>query len=346
MLRKWMKKSISLFLFVLLLLLCACRPVPKGKPLVTPQADFPSRANPSSPSAKSPFEENSSFDSSSETGEKEIKVYLKEEEKIVSLPLETYLAGVVAGEMDPSWPKEALKAQAILARTFTLLFLKEKHSAYEGADISTDTKEAQAYDALRIGPGVTEAVKETQGQVLTYQGELCQAWFHAHSGGVTELAKPGLEWEGEELPYLQVIRVQEDETAPEDVQNWSVDFSSEEVLGVLKKMGYTFSSIKSVKVGEKGGSGRAVNLLFNGQSVPAASFRLVLSAQKMKSTLLTAFTFKEGRLHVEGRGYGHGVGLSQWGAKKLAMDGKSAQEILFTFFKDVQILPNYAEKET
>ena len=114
-----------------------------------------------------------------------LRVYLTEEEKVERMDIETYLMGVVAGEMKNDWPLEALKAQAILARTFTLKFLETKKSGYEGADISTDVTEAQAYNAQMINENVRRAVEETRGVVMAYGDTLPQAWFHAHSGGKT-----------------------------------------------------------------------------------------------------------------------------------------------------------------
>ncbi|MBO4884190.1 MAG: SpoIID/LytB domain-containing protein, partial [Clostridia bacterium] len=101
--------------------------------------------------------------------------------------IEDYVAGVLAGEMRNDWPMEALKAQAILARTFVLKFIGEKESKYPGAQISTDISEAQAYAPDAVNDRVRKAVDETRGLVLSANGELPYAWFHAHSGGMTEL---------------------------------------------------------------------------------------------------------------------------------------------------------------
>lgn len=120
-----------------------------------------------------------------------LKVYDVKNEKLETLSVEDYLPAVLAGEMAGDWPLEALKAQAILARTFVLQFVSQKESMYDGADISTDIKEAQAYDAAGVNARIREAVKETRGEVLNAGGELPYAWFHAHSGGLTARAKEG-----------------------------------------------------------------------------------------------------------------------------------------------------------
>ncbi|MDR1262319.1 MAG: SpoIID/LytB domain-containing protein, partial [Oscillospiraceae bacterium] len=114
-----------------------------------------------------------------------ISVYVKESESVEKTPIEDYIAGVLAGEMRNDWPMEALKAQAILARTFALRFMTEKESKYEGADVSTDIEEAQAYDKSGVNERIQQAIDETRGMVLVSGGEFPYAWFHAHSGGKT-----------------------------------------------------------------------------------------------------------------------------------------------------------------
>lgn len=127
-----------------------------------------------------------------ENGVPVLDVYVVADEQVERVDVETYVEGVLAGEMKNDWPLEALKAQAILARTFVLKFLADKQSKYEGADISTDIEEAQAYDASAVNDRIRQAVSETEGLVLSAGGELPYAWFHAHSGGLTALAREGL----------------------------------------------------------------------------------------------------------------------------------------------------------
>ena len=132
--------------------------------------------------------------------------------------LENYVEGVLAGEMKNDWPLEALKAQAILARTFVLKFVQEE-SQYQGADISTDIEEAQAYDASAVNERIQQAVEETRGLVLSCEGELPYAWFHAHSGGMTEYARTGLGWEKDGPAYTQPSRGTEPEQLSDAKEN-------------------------------------------------------------------------------------------------------------------------------
>ena len=139
----------------------------------------------------------------------------------------------------------ALKAQAILARTFVLKFLADKQSKYEGADISTDIEEAQAYDASAVNDRIRQAVSETEGLVLSAGGELPYAWFHAHSGGLTALAREGLGWDEDEPPYTQIVPGNEPESATgekdaqmlREAQHWQAAFPYEEVEAACGTLG-------------------------------------------------------------------------------------------------------------
>lgn len=268
-----------------------------------------------------------------------IRVYQTDEEEAVALDAEEYLLGVVAGEMKNDWPMEALKAQAILARTFVMKFCAEKESKYPGADISTDVEEAQAYDATGVNDRVEQAVRETRGLVLTHGGEFPYAWFHAHSGGMTAMAKEGLNWKKTEPGYTQAVRGMDSEDAPEEAKQWQAEFSKEQVLAAAKKagLGEDAEDLTSISVGDRGQSGRAVTVLINGRGVPAAELRLALGGTKMRSTLLTSLRIEDGRVLMAGKGYGHGVGMPQWGAYALAKEGKSARDIVTYYFRDVTV---------
>lgn len=273
-----------------------------------------------------------------ENGVPVLRVYQVDEEETKEMDLETYLLGVVAGEMKNDWPLEALKAQAILARTFVLKFCTEKESKYEGADISTDIEEAQAYDATGINERVEQAVGDTRGMVLSYHGELPYAWFHAHSGGATERAVEGLNYEKEEPGYTKVTQGRESARAPEDAREWKAEFTEQELIAALKKVGVKDADvISSVEIGKKSESGRAVTLRVNGESVSAPELRLALDSTKLRSTLITDIDVQDGKVIFSGKGYGHGVGMPQWGAYGMAEEGKSAEEIVRYYFNDVTV---------
>lgn len=267
-----------------------------------------------------------------------LKVYKLDDEETAEIDLETYLEGVLAGEMKNDWPMEALKAQAILARTFVLKFCTEKESKYEGADISTDIEEAQAYDETGINERISQAVQETRGMVLSYRGELPYAWFHAHSGGKTALAKEGLAYRDDEPGYTQVTDGMESDQAPEEAKEWTANFTHEEILRAAKEAGQLeMEELDSVEIGEKGESGRITTILINGNSVSAPDLRIALGSTKMRSTMITHLEMKDDTVVIRGKGYGHGVGMPQWGAYGLAEAGKNAEEIVKTYFRDIHV---------
>lgn len=273
-----------------------------------------------------------------ENGVPILQVYQVDEEETQDMDIESYLLGVLAGEMKNDWPLEALKAQAILARTFVLKFCTEKESKYQGADISTDIEEAQAYDATGVNDRIEQAVAETKGMVLSYHGELPYAWFHAHSGGLTERAVEGLNYDGEEPGYTKVTQGRESSLAPEDAQEWKAEFPAEEFLAAAKKAGWQGSgALQSLEIGQKGESGREVTLRLNGQDVSAPELRLELGSTKMRSTMLTDVKLSGNTVILAGKGYGHGVGMPQWGAYGMAEEGKTAEEIVRYYFHDVTV---------
>ncbi len=269
----------------------------------------------------------------------QLSVHIVEENAVARMDIETYVAGVVAGEMPNTWPLEALKAQAILARTFVLKFVTEKDSRYPNADISTDIAEAQAYKADAINERVLRAVQETAGLILlTEDDALPYTWFHSHSGGMTETARAGIDWQGEEPSYTRSTPGRESATAPEQVARWSLTVSKEDFMAACRKSGADVTSCEVIKVGQKGESSRAVTFLVDGVTVNAARLRMSLGSSKMRSTLLTELSIEDGVIRMSGRGYGHGVGMSQWGAHTLAQLGKSAEEIALHYYNGLRVV--------
>lgn len=264
-----------------------------------------------------------------------LSVYMAESGEIGEMGIEDYLEGVVAGEMRNDWPIEALKAQAILARTYTMKYLEKNKSVHEGADISTNVAEAQAYNASNINDNVRQAVDETRGIVMSYEGEFPEAWFHAHSGGITELPTVSLDYKSKDPEYLSVVNSYDSDKAPEDVKSWTASFTPAEVAAACADCGVKTGPAKTVELGEKGESGRAKYLIVNGKEVSAPSFRVHIGAGKLKSTLIDNIEISDGKIVFSGRGFGHGVGMSQWGAYALAEQGAEAQSIISHYFNGV-----------
>ena len=267
-----------------------------------------------------------------------LSVYDVTAKKISDMDIESYVTGVVAGEMKNDWPMEALKAQAILARTFVLKFCQDKTSKYEGADISTDVAEAQAYAPGSVNARVRQAVNETRGMALSWQGAYPNAWFHAHSGGMTELPSVALEYKGGDPEYLKPAVSEESDRAPEDVKAWTATFTRAQVARACADTGAQVGAVETVELGEKGESGRVKSILVNGKAVSAPSFRIQIGANRLKSTLIDSVALKEDAVVFKGRGFGHGVGLSQWGAYQMAEEGRTARQILQRYFPGVGIV--------
>ena len=268
-----------------------------------------------------------------------LRVYDVSGGEIEEMDIERYVRGVVAGEMKNDWPMEALKAQAILARTFVLKFCQDKQSKYDGADISTDVSEAQAYAPDSVNERVAEAVRETRGMAMVYDGAFPNAWFHAHSGGMTELPSVALEYKDGDPEYLKPTESTESDRAPERAREWRATFTAEQVAKACVDAGTKIAGkVTSVEIGEKGASGRAKNLLINGEIVSAPSFRIQIGANRLRSTLIDEIEVDGDEVTFSGRGYGHGVGMSQWGAYQMAEDGASAAQIIEKYFPGVEIV--------
>lgn len=270
--------------------------------------------------------------------EPDILVYMHETGEKKSMKMEDYIAGVVAGEMKPDWPVEALAAQAILARTFTIEAIESKGGVpARGTQASTDIKEFQAYSAKDVNDNVKKAVQMTRGMVIMYQNKPAITWFHASAGGITATAKEGLNYKESEPPYIQSVE-SPDDLAPDDVKNWTASFSHEEILKVLGNTGKDITNIESVEIGKKGPSGRATTIMVNKTAeVSAPEMRIALGSTKLKSMLLDKIEVTPDKVIFTGKGYGHGVGMSQWGANKMAQDGKKPEEIIGHYFRGITI---------
>ncbi len=274
-----------------------------------------------------------------------LQVYVVDTQQMETLPVEEYLCGVLAGEMRDDWPEEALRAQAIVARTFLLYFLEEKGgSAYEGADISTDIEESQAYYAAGITDKIRQAVQDTEGMVLVHEGAFINAWFSSCAGGRTAMATEGLGYNKGDPPYIQVVDSPEEE-APAEFQTWSGAFTLEELRAAAEKLGVTLEEVDDVSQAAMGPSGRTTLLKVGEAELPAPALRVALGSERFRSTYLTKVQWDPQNqvLEVEGKGFGHGVGMSQWGAYTMAMQGKTAEEILTYYFKDVELVQVWGE---
>ncbi|BAD80273.1 similar to stage II sporulation protein D [Synechococcus elongatus PCC 6301] len=258
--------------------------------------------------------------------------------------LESYLYSVVGSEVYASWPTEALKAQAVAARSFVLY--RRDRNRDPRFDVGNSTT-WQVYKGIASeAPTTIAAVNATAGQVLTYNNRVIEAVFHASSGGHTENVEDV--W-GKPLPYLRGVQ-DYDQNAP--VFNWSQSFSVQELSAKLTGVGRIlqteplqttpFGRIRDLRItGDRGSRvvkgdevRRALNLrssLFTVSSEASSNWFDFLRPNPAPQPP-SQFT-------IIGRGYGHGLGLSQWGAYGLASQGVDYRRILSHFYQNTNLSP-------
>ena len=258
---------------------------------------------------------------------------------IEQISLEDYLNGVLPREVGADWPAESLKAQAVISRTFVVANIgKGNDKAYD----VTNNVFSQVYGGLQDEkPASNQAVVDTRGEILTDdKGAALQTFFHSSCGGHTE--SPEYVWrEVASAPdYLASVR---DTYCKEDpFYNWQYRISAELMQKRLRRAGYHVGTIKSVKIAKKSPSGRAWQFAVDSSrgkmQIPGNNFRLALGPEALRSTLLTDIR-KEGKyIQFEGHGWGHGVGMCQWGARGRALAGQSYEQILTTYYPKARLV--------
>jgi len=248
--------------------------------------------------------------------------------------LEEYLYGVIPEEMPTRWDKQALMAQAVAARTYALCMkTKNRHEEY---DIKSTTA-AQVYGGYSAeNIRTTKAVNNTRGQVMTHNGRLIIAYFHSNSGGHTE--DPVNVW-NVKIPYLQGVPDNFSTSAPGNA--WEFFLSYKGIKNSLNKNGMKIGPIKHLQIAEKSPSGRNRKIRIVTDTgvvnISGNMFRASMGEAKIKSTLFTVTPYSKGII-FKGRGFGHGVGMSQWGARKMAMKGVNYKDILKYYYQDIRIV--------
>jgi stage II sporulation protein D len=337
------------------------------------------------------------------------------------LPVEDYLKGVLKMEVNPAWPMEALKAQAIVARTYAIKH-RGRHKS-EGFDLCA-LPHCQVYRGVNAeDPKLDQAIKVTSGMVITYQGNLALVFYHADSGGYTADAKDV--WGGS-YPYLRPIAEPFSYQSP--YSQWSLSLSLKEIENRLRRAGFDVGALLDLQFENTSPGGRVDSVILNGsmgtQKVSGHAFRMAIGPNELRSTAfsvdgiqpkavatnptspsttppnassnvgentLIALTKQgcftpdelidmlmhpekrqhyvqkalskrkspilpsipaptvapapmrtaEGIVRFYGRGWGHGVGMSQWGAKAMAEQGWSARQILNHYYPNTEISKLY-----
>jgi len=254
--------------------------------------------------------------------------------------LEDYLVGLINCEISSQWPIEAVKAQVVVARSFAL-FQKEarKKLLYH--------LESTVYDQVYAGCDIEDsraarAVEETEGEVLTYNGSIIQAFFHSSCGGHTEASENV--W-AMHLPYLRGVECTYCMASPSVL--WEQAIPRKKLESLLRSAGYKGGGLRDIRPKSRNRSGRIELLeLVSGDgttsTIPAVAFRKLAGYGIIRSTAFEVKNIDDDFVFI-GLGYGHGVGLCQWGAKKRAEDGFSCTEILSYYYPGTRVVKYYTE---
>lgn len=272
-----------------------------------------------------------------------VKVYRTKTKQIEQIPLEQYVRGVVASEMPAEFELEALKAQALAARTYIIRRMVEQDysDAPEGAMV-TDTEKHQVYQdeqELRERWGnqyvqkisrINRAVNETMGKVLTYEGRPIDATFFSTSNGYTENSE---DYWNKEIPYLRSVESPWDKHSPRFQNEVRISLEEfQERLGVTLALPVSSGSgpgeilarttgnrVKEVRIGDKMFTGKEIR---ESLGLDSADF---------------SWRLENGEVVIQTYGWGHGVGMSQWGANGMAKQGYLAEDIVTYYYRDIQI---------
>ncbi|MDR7418693.1 MAG: SpoIID/LytB domain-containing protein [Armatimonadota bacterium] len=256
---------------------------------------------------------------------------------INEVDVEEYLYGVVRSEMDPRWPAEALRAQAIAARSIATV--GSGRFAAEGYDVRSNT-DSQVYGGVAAeDPRTSAAVDATRGLVILYEGRPVFAPFHADSGGATEGSE--FVWGGA-VPYLRGVPDPFSREAPN--HQWTQRLDVGAVEAALQRAGRTVSGLQRIEVLATSPSGRVMMLRLTMAGgvldLRGADLRAAVGVGVLRSTLFTVrWLSGESAVEFSGRGSGHGVGMSQWGARGQALAGRDHAAILTYYYTGVAVGP-------
>lgn len=275
-----------------------------------------------------------------------IKLLHTKTQEIEEIKLDEYLYGVVSAEMPASFEKEALKAQAVVARTYTIYKIENNEGKHGEANICDDSSCCQAWiskedrfakweESSREANWnkIVEAVESTKGKYITYEGKPINAFFHSNSGGKTETTLNV--WGGSGYPYLQSVSTSGEDAytqyksevtltkeefinkIKEKYSDFEIDFNDEKCISILE---YTEGNrVKKIRIGNKEFSGVEIRTLIG---LKSANFNIEIQGDNIYFSVV---------------GYGHGVGMSQTGADSMAKEGKNYEEIIKHFYTGVEI---------
>ena len=273
-----------------------------------------------------------------------VEVYFHNRDEVVSINSEEYLIGVVAAEMNAGFELEALKAQAVAARTYMFNRMQgngddEKH---KGAKLCTDSTHCQAWvdidekmeawgdDASVYKEKIVKAVRETQDEVIVYNGEIISAVFHSTSSGMTENAKDV--W-GKDIPYLVSVKSEGEEASGRysSAAELSVEEYKNKISQNVENVDFKKGLFSNIVRSEAGG---IVTLDVGGVNIKGTELRNIFGLNSTNVDI----TLNADKVNMQVKGFGHGVGMSQYGANYLAKNNMSYKDILKHYYTGVEII--------
>ncbi len=268
-----------------------------------------------------------------------VNVYFHREDEIRRMPLDDYITGVVCGEVPESYPKEALKAQAIAARSYAVYRIENNILHSNGADVCTNYAHCQAWSDAEDGAypeAVAEAVEETHNIIGVYDGKCINALYFSNSGGYTESIENV--WEGPAVPYLTGVESPGESEYYDycDIKYFTAEAFASAVCEYTDtaecSAGDPLSSIADIRRSE---SGRIISACVAGKELSGLKVREMLGA---RSSNIYFEHLPDGSVVTVSLGYGHGVGMSQCGARAMALGGAGCEEILKHYYTGISLV--------
>ena len=248
--------------------------------------------------------------------------------RVVTVPLETYVARVVTGEAEPSAPPAAQQAIAVAIRTYALV--NARRHVRDGYGLC-DTTHCQVPRASTAA--TRQAALATAGRILLYEGAPAPVFYSANCGGQSETASEV--WPDARFPYLRTVP---DDVHADDVA-WNLELTLEQVRTALLKAGFSGDRLTAIEIDSRNESGRVRRLRLGGlrpETIAGDAFRMAIGAATVRSTAFS-LTSDGDKVKLTGRGYGHGVGMCVVGAARRARRGENVTDILHAYYPGLTI---------
>lgn len=272
------------------------------------------------------------FFESNKNNSKEIEININYKNTVNQINLDDYVFGVVSCEMPALFEEEALKAQAIASRTYAIKKLEQDKNYIFSSTINdqcylenNELKAKWNNEYKNYYTKIKKLIKQTKNKYITYNGKTINVFFFSMSNGYTEDSNLVF---NESFPYLKSVSSPWDTYRKDNINVITVDESN-----FLKKLGLREKKVQSINITKKSQTGRILEIEINGKTFKGVDVRKKLN---LKSTDFT-IKYQNNILIITTKGYGHGVGMSQYGANYLAKKGKTAEEILKYYYKNIKI---------